>query len=202
MEEYALLFDSDRCVSCKRCITACREEHKIDGDWDRIFLTMRPSGLDFGEMEPFVQMCNHCDKPSCIESCPVEGKAIHKREKDGIVLVDKEKCTGCGKCIKGCPYDMIRLSNKKNSSGKTVVDKCTYCAHLIDELNGELPENFETPCVNICPVGALLFDKRSEHVKQVAWRGRENDVIDMKKEGLTPSNIYLKKRHIKNTISF
>lgn len=201
MEEYSLLFDSDRCVSCKRCVVVCRKENNIDGDWERNFLTMRQSGNDFAAMEPFVQMCNHCDKPGCIESCPVEGKAIYKREKDGIVLVDAEKCTGCGKCVKGCPYGMISLSEWKNSKGQVVADKCTFCAHLIDKYD-ELPDDFETPCVEVCPVGALAFDKKSEIVKQIAWRGRECDIIDMKKDGLVPSNYYLRKRHVKKTISF
>lgn len=201
MEEYGLLFDSDRCVSCKRCVVVCKEENKTGEDWDRIHLTMRPAENEYAAMEPFVQTCNHCDKPACIESCPVEGKAIFKREKDGIVLIDAEKCTGCGKCVKGCPYEMINLSSWKNSKGQFVADKCTYCVNLIDQ-HDELPENFETPCVTVCPVGCLVFGKHSELMKLVEWRGRQNNIIDMKKNGLNPRNIYLSKRQVKKTISF
>lgn len=202
MEELALLFDSDRCVSCKRCIQACRDENGIDGDWDRIFLTMRQSGQDFASMEPFVQMCNHCDKPGCIEACPVDGKAIRKRDKDGVVVVDSERCTGCGKCVTGCPYEMIHLSGIKNSKGQFVADKCTYCVHLIDKQGGELEDDFMTPCVDVCPTGALEFGKKAVLQERVAWKGREADVIDMRRDGLTPVNIYLKKRHVQKVISF
>lgn len=201
MEEYALLFDSDRCVSCKRCIIACREENNITDEWDRIFLTMRQAGQNFAAMEPFVQMCNHCDKPGCIEACPVDGKAIYKRDKDGIVLVEPEKCTGCGKCVKGCPYDMIHLSKWKNSKGQFIADKCTYCVHILDKFD-KVPDDHMTPCVTVCPVGALEFGRRDYLDERIKWRGREDDMIDMQKEGLIPNNVYLRKRNVKKVISF
>ena len=202
MKQYALLFDSDRCVSCKRCIVACREENNINGNWDRIFMTMRQPGGDFTAMEPLVQMCNHCETPGCIMACPVEGKAISKRPEDGIVLVNKEKCIGCEKCVKGCPYDLIQMSEWKNSRGEFVADKCTLCAHIIDKEDGKLTEDFGTPCVNICPVGALLFGTKDDLDKLVTWKGREADIMENEKGKLHPSNIYLKKRSIKKQFSF
>ncbi|MCK4493760.1 MAG: 4Fe-4S dicluster domain-containing protein, partial [Methylococcales bacterium] len=36
------------------------------------------------------RMCNHCINPSCVASCP--SGAMYKREEDGIVLVDQDKC--------------------------------------------------------------------------------------------------------------
>lgn len=201
MEQYALLFDSDRCVYCKRCITACREENNITGDWDRIGVTLRESNhTEYSHIEPFVQICNQCENPGCIEACPVEGKAIYKRAKDGIVLVDPEKCTGCGRCVKGCPYDAIHLSKWKNSRGQFIADKCTLCVHQIDKLD-EIPEDHETPCVSICPVGALTFGKREDLEKKISWKGREADRIDITKNDIMPSNIYLKKRKITRQIS-
>ncbi len=198
--EYALIFDSDRCVSCKRCVTECRKENKLEGDWDRIHLTMRQTGKDFSNMEPFVQMCNHCENPGCIASCPVDGKAIHKREKDGVVLVDAEKCTGCGKCVKGCPFEVIHLSDWKNSKGQVIADKCTLCAHILDKQD-EIGDEFGTPCVKICPTGALEFGKKDYLLKRNTWRGRDCDLIDMEKNGVRPTNIYLRKRSIKKLFS-
>ncbi len=36
------------------------------------------------------RICEHCMNPSCVASCP--SGAMYKREEDGIVLVDQDKC--------------------------------------------------------------------------------------------------------------
>ncbi|MGM0689129.1 MAG: 4Fe-4S dicluster domain-containing protein [Bacillota bacterium] len=64
-------------------------------------------------------VCTQCENPFCMHSCPVE--AISKSEKTGAVLIDKERCTGCGNCEKACPDGMIQL----DVSGKA--DKCDLC---------------------------------------------------------------------------
>ncbi len=46
------------------------------------------------------------------------------------VIIDPEKCTGCGTCEGGCPVEAIKVENKK-----AVVDKeiCVDCGTCIDE---------------------------------------------------------------------
>ena len=51
------------------------------------------------------RLCEHCLNPSCAASCP--SGAIYKREEDGIVLIDQEKCRGWRMCVSGCPYKKI-----------------------------------------------------------------------------------------------
>jgi ferredoxin len=51
------------------------------------------------------RLCNHCTRPACLEACPV--RAIYKREQDGIVLVDQDKCQGFRECNKACPYNYV-----------------------------------------------------------------------------------------------
>ncbi len=48
------------------------------------------------------RLCEHCLNPSCVATCP--SGAIYKREEDGIVLIDQDKCRGWRLCISGCPY--------------------------------------------------------------------------------------------------
>lgn len=48
------------------------------------------------------RICNHCTYPACLSACP--RKAIYKREEDGIVLIDQERCRGYRKCVQQCPY--------------------------------------------------------------------------------------------------
>lgn len=42
---------------------------------------------------------------TCAQACPFD--AIHVR--DGVAVVDKEKCKACGKCIAVCPKHLISL---------------------------------------------------------------------------------------------
>lgn len=50
-----------------------------------------------------------------------------------IITFDKDRCKGCSLCIPFCPYNLIKLSEKINSSGYHPVEitdpnKCTGCA--------------------------------------------------------------------------
>lgn len=66
------------------------------------------------------RMCNHCAKPSCLAACP--RKAIYKRNEDGIVLVDQDRCRGYRYCVKGCPYKKVYYNPVEKIS-----QKCIFC---------------------------------------------------------------------------
>lgn len=66
------------------------------------------------------RICNHCTHPSCAEACP--RKAIYKREEDGIVLVDQERCRGYRYCVEGCPYNKVYYNVMRKRS-----EKCIFC---------------------------------------------------------------------------
>ena len=70
-------------------------------------------------------LCMHCDNAPCMAACPVEG-AIYRR-KDGLVIIDPVKCTGCKNCVDACPYKTIYFNEDLN-----IAQKCTGCAHLLD----------------------------------------------------------------------
>ncbi len=44
------------------------------------------------------RLCEHCLNPSCVATCP--SGAIYKREEDGIVLIDQDKCRGWRLCMR------------------------------------------------------------------------------------------------------
>ena len=66
------------------------------------------------------RLCEHCLNPACAAACP--SGAIYKREEDGIVLIDQDKCRGWRMCVSGCPYKKIYYNW---SSGKS--EKCIFC---------------------------------------------------------------------------
>ncbi len=47
------------------------------------------------------RLCEHCLNPACAAACP--SGAIYKREEDGIVLIDQEKCRGWRMCVRAAP---------------------------------------------------------------------------------------------------
>ena len=51
----------------------------------------------------------------------------------GTILVDRERCKGCGVCTAACPMNVLALSKEVNSKGYPVAemanpDACTGCA--------------------------------------------------------------------------
>ena len=71
------------------------------------------------------RLCEHCLNPTCVASCP--SGAIYRREEDGIVLIDQDKCRGWRMCVSGCPYKKIYYNL---SSGKS--EKCIFCFPRIE----------------------------------------------------------------------
>ena len=76
-------------------------------------------------------LCNHCDEPSCVAVCPTG--ATHKREEDGIVVIDADKCVGCRACMTACPYHaryyLDEIRGYYPGQGLTPYEKARYPQH-------------------------------------------------------------------------
>ncbi len=72
------------------------------------------------------RICNHCTYPACLASCP--RKAIYKRQEDGIVLIDQERCRGYRECVRGCPY-----KKSMYNTATRVSEKCIACYPLVEQ---------------------------------------------------------------------
>lgn len=88
------------------------------------------------------RICNHCTHPACLEACP--RKAIYKREEDGIVLIDQERCRGYRYCVKACPYKKIYYNEVLGRS-----EKCIFCYPRLEK--GRV-----NACASQCP-GRIRF---------------------------------------------
>jgi len=144
--QLAFYFDQTRCTGCHTCVVACKDWHDLPAElvnWRRVNTYEEGTFPNVSVYHVFVS-CNHCERPACAESCPED--AIFKRESDGVVLIDAEKCTACRACEDACPYGAIQFRTGDGS----LAEKCNFCADRL--ANGETPV-----CVSSCPMRALDF---------------------------------------------
>lgn len=72
------------------------------------------------------RICNHCTHPACLAGCTRD--AIYKRQEDGIVLVDQERCRGYRRCVRACPYKKVYFNA---TTGKS--EKCILCYPRVEK---------------------------------------------------------------------
>ena len=130
-------------------------ETEIYGQFENTFMMYLP------------RLCEHCLNPTCVAACP--SGAIYKREEDGIVLIDQEKCRGWRMCISGCPYKKIYYNW---SSGKS--EKCTFCYPRIEV--GQPTVCSETCVGRIRYLGVLLYD--ADRIAEAAATPNEQDLYE------------------------
>lgn len=130
-------------------------EKEIYGEFENTFMMYLP------------RLCEHCLNPTCVAACP--SGAIYKREEDGIVLIDQEKCRGWRMCVSGCPYKKIYYNW---SSGKS--EKCTFCYPRIEA--GQPTVCSETCVGRIRYLGVLLYD--ADRIEEAAATPDEKDLYE------------------------
>ena len=111
------------------------------------------------------RLCEHCLNPTCAASCP--SGAIYKREEDGIVLIDQDKCRGWRMCVSACPYKKIYYNWKTGKS-----EKCIFCYPRIEA--GQPTICSETCVGRIRYLGVLLYD--ADKIAEVAATPNEKDL--------------------------
>jgi nitrate reductase beta subunit len=130
-------------------------QKQIYGEYENTFMMYLP------------RLCEHCLNPACAASCP--SGAIYKREEDGIVLIDQEKCRGWRMCVSGCPYKKVYYNW---STGKS--EKCTLCYPRIESGN---PTVCSETCVGrIRYLGVMLYD--ADKIGEAANAPSEKELYD------------------------
>ncbi len=175
---WAMLVDLRRCIGCQACTVSCIMENAVPENSFRTVVSTYAvkTGSTTGTYV-LPRLCNHCDDPPCVPVCPVG--ATFKRE-DGVVLVDGERCVGCGYCVQACPYD-ARFIN--HVTGKA--DKCTFCAHRVEA--GLLPA-----CVETCVGGARIFGDLNDRNGELRKRldAAKGELKVLKPEAGTRPNVF------------
>ncbi|KKM66085.1 hypothetical protein LCGC14_1484750 [marine sediment metagenome] len=183
---FGMVIDQERCIGCEACSVACRIENNTKNFWIYVE-TQGGSQKDTPrgnfpnlEMNFLPRLCNHCNNPPCVDSCPTE--ALIKRE-DGPVILDKDLCTGCRECINTCPYDVIKFDEDNK-----IIEKCNLCFHRIDQ-------DLEPFCVICCEGQALHFGDLNDPNSRVSKKISEKNTFQLtSEEGTNPSIYYIPPR--------
>lgn len=145
------------CSGCSTCQVACKDKNdlKVGQRWRRVTevsggsYSFQGTTLHANVSAYFISIgCNHCVNPKCVKNCPTG--ALYKREEDGLVLHDQDKCIGCRYCTWSCPYGAPQYNPDLGKVGK-----CNACVDLLKE--GEKPA-----CVAACPLRAIDFGEIGE----------------------------------------
>ncbi len=95
------------------------------------------------------RICNHCLNAPCVSACP--SGAGYKREEDGVVLIDQDRCRSWRYCVSACPYKKTYYNWR---TGK--MEKCILCYPRLEA--GQPPACFHSCPGRIRYMGPLLYD--------------------------------------------
>jgi len=226
MARWGMVIDLDRCTACQACVVACQAENNVppadptssamgrsqawlelviftEGEYPRVKMRMLP------------RPCMHCDKPPCVNVCPVS--ATYKSE-EGIVGQIYGRCIGCRYCTTACPYTVRYfnwyapqwpeplqkgLNPDVSVRPKGVVEKCTFCHHRLIKARDQASfegrplraDEYVPACVEACPASAMAFgdlDDPASTVSRLASGRRASRLLE--DLGTEPKVIYLQEQ--------
>jgi tetrathionate reductase subunit B len=212
---WGFVVDTRTCIGCGMCVVACKTENNVpveegyartwverhietadgvihvdspDGGYDGYDAATTPTEIDGSPVTAvrFVpRLCMQCENSPCTVVCPV-GATF--RNADGIVLVDEDRCIGCGYCVVSCPYGaryIVPAGEVTPRGVAGVADKCTFCYHRV-------VQGLRPACVEVCPVGARIFGDLNDPESPVSVILAEEPSIAMRESlGTSPRVRYV-----------
>lgn len=147
---------SVRMTAFVKCVGDCEKTHKnyeYSGIKDCAVVKYVPDGGD--------KSCNHgcLGYGNCVKACPFGAISI----KNGIAVVDRDKCKACGICVSTCPKGLIELipydskmvvSCSSKDKGPVTMKSCgAGCIGC-------------SLCVKVCPSQAITVNDFHAHIDQ------------------------------------
>lgn len=117
------------CKGCKACEEACAKVLYKDTDTEKSAIIVMPNN-DSGFN---INVCSQCGE--CIDICPVQ--AIY-RNKNGVVMINKDTCVHCFACVGFC--SILAMRYHKDVVGPY---KCISCG----------------ACTRACSTGAIYMEE-------------------------------------------
>ena len=134
-----LQIDPGKCIGCKSCEMVC----SLFNDKRMVPARSRITTMTFMEGKynlpyNYVWTCRQCSDAPCLPACPV-GAISRTESANQILVVDRDTCIGCGRCISACPFGAILFDPVLNKAFK-----CELCGG-------------EPACVEFCPTSAIMI---------------------------------------------
>jgi phenylacetyl-CoA:acceptor oxidoreductase subunit 1 len=221
MAKLVRLIDMKRCMGCRACVAACAVENYFTPDAPWNVMNEYEVGTYPSVKKVFMTMgCMHCEKPACKAACDYIGAKAISKNQFGVVLVDYDKCIGCGYCTAVCPYgvpqynaELKPLSPGKGAIGSEtlkasmrhpthrkkakVVEKCTFCTHKLEKAvaDGKVDrigkdQEYTPTCDLVCPVQARMFGDLDDPSSDVAKRIKETKAVQLLTKFGTGPQVY------------
>lgn len=162
MARKTVFVDTSKCTGCKACTVACKEWNELPAEKTQLvtsYQTMKDFTPHTWTYLTFIEkyqnntmnwymrkaQCFHCAEPACLKSCSSD--AINKTD-SGYVVIDQDKCIGCGYCVENCPFGVPKVDDVRKKAYK-----CTGCIERVEN-------NLTPACVQTCQPGALEYGNR------------------------------------------
>lgn len=152
--------DTRFCSGCKSCQLACKDQNNLPVGqlWRRVYEISSGEWVSRGKawLHNVIAYnlsisCNHCTKCICEEVCPAEA---YRRDENGVVWIDPNRCMGCQYCAMACPYNAPQFNPLTGRMGK-----CDFCRDRLE--NG-----LDPVCVQACPMRVISWGDRNELEKK------------------------------------
>lgn len=192
--EYIKFVDVTKCDGCRACMVACKNWNDLPAEPEEFtgniqshyglsantwnILTYDEQETADGNFEWLFRhkSCHHCVEAFCEKACP---ETAISHTKFGSVVIDADKCVGCGYCVNNCQFGVIQLATYLDEKGKEYrkAQKCDLCT-------SRLEEGLRPACVTACHTDCLVYDK-----KEIVLAEAEKRLAKVK-ERFPNANIY------------
>lgn len=193
-KDYIKFVDVTKCDGCRACMVACKNWNDLPAEPEEFsgsiqshtkvtantwnVITYNEHETSDGNFEWLFrhQSCLHCVEAACEKACPED--AISHTE-FGSVVINADKCVGCGYCVQNCTFDVVELATYKDKYGKEYkkAQKCDLCT-------SRLGEGLQPACVTACHTDCLVFDEKDKVLSEAEMR------LAKIKERFPNANIY------------
>ncbi|HEX9618953.1 MAG TPA: cyclic nucleotide-binding domain-containing protein [Polyangiaceae bacterium] len=172
MARSLLVIDQEACVRCGHCSWSCAELYgvtRLIRRGDKV-LTPRSREDDVKSLL-LPNTCQHCKNPACMPDCPTGAIG---RDPEGEVFIRAELCTGCGACVRGCPWDNIQLVERvaaktRRPEAVSGHEGGARQASPLVAVKCDLCHEYEAPaCVQACPTEAIHRVDPAEDFSELA----------------------------------